>query len=189
MIAALLGGYIKYGDSLVDFYNSVFYPADAPTADDKGGESLFDAQKIFQSDFWQSLKMYGRLPIMPRPTGRANPFVPSNQAANSPGARDAVRVNNLISIASALNSYYVVINKYPLGQAIVVGEEQARCLSPAGWLDAEACESAKVTYLEAAPRDPGGGKYLYTSDDQSYSLKIDMETAEDIEYTGGTSLK
>jgi len=104
-------------------------------------------------------------------------------SANTPGSRDALRVRHALTIISALAKYRQDISLYPKGESVEVGAEGARCLAPAGWLSKEACEKAVNQYLDSAPRDPGNNKYLYTSDGASYTLKVDLETAPDLEYT------
>lgn len=179
IVMAILGALIQYRGLLYDYFIK------PPTFEKKelAGESTSEADKIFKSNFWQSLKFYGQLPIVPRETGRANPFIAAIGAANSPGTRDALRVSHVISLTSVLGLYFYDIGKYPIGETLEVGGEQARCLADAGWLDAETCEKAKNKYLDSAPRDPGSNKYIYTSDGNSYTLRADLETAKSLEYT------
>ncbi|KKU49304.1 hypothetical protein A3H10_01810 [Candidatus Uhrbacteria bacterium RIFCSPLOWO2_12_FULL_46_10] len=177
IIVALIGGSFQYWDKIIGFFQS------ASPIEETAGETISDADRLFKSDFWQSLKLYGRLPIEPRPTGRANPFLATLGSANTPGSRDALRVRHALTIISALAKYRQDISLYPKGESVEVGAEGARCLAPAGWLSKEACEKAVNQYLDSAPRDPGNNKYLYTSDGASYTLKVDLETAPDLEYT------
>ena len=171
----------KYRQSVFDAYNSFFKPPE--TFSGLPEATKLGVEKIFGSDLWTSLQKYGQLPIVPRLPGRASPFVASPGGSNTPAGRDSTRVSQLITIASGLSSYYEDINRYPAAESLEIGSESARCLGPSGWVEEEACETLLVKYLDHSPRDPGGNQHLYSSDGSSYTLKINLETAPDIEYT------
>ena len=133
--------------------------------------------KVFQSEFWQSLKSYGRLPIEPAATGRSNPFSAAGAISHTPEDRDARRVSDVITLTAGLAKYYESEHSYPAGQSLALGLAAATCLTPAGWKDKLVCEKASKKYLDSIPFDPGSGQYIYTSDGESYTLKVFAETA------------
>lgn len=178
LVLALSGGFWQYQDQIISFINDWRSPKS--TGEGKGGITMDD--KVFKSEFWQSLKSYGRLPIEPSPTGRANPFRPPSKFVDTPAARDAKRVSDVITIASSLAQYYAKEGRYPTGQAVELGGTGARCLLKSGWASETVCEKSPLKYLDSVPRDPGAGQYLYTSNGPSYTLKIFKETS-----TGGPS--
>lgn len=182
VIAALMAGFFKYRGSIINLYNSFFKPSGG-VEKEIANETMSDSDKLFKSDFWQSLRFYGQLPIVPRVTGRAIPFPATDGAADTAGTRDALRVSHAITIVSALARYYQNMNKYPIAESAEVGSEEAYCLAPAGWLRERDCEEAENKYLDSAPRDPGSSKYLYTSDGASYTIKVNLETAKPLEYS------
>jgi hypothetical protein len=133
-------------------------------------------ERFFDDPVWRSLQRYGRLPIAVGSTGRASAFVAPADVA-TPAARDARRVAHLGELIGALRRYRADAGSYPVGRSLVVGSAAARCLGPAGWLEETSCPSAGEQYLEVAPQDPGSGAYTYTSDGQSYTITLTLETA------------
>ncbi|OGL87262.1 hypothetical protein A3I40_03815 [Candidatus Uhrbacteria bacterium RIFCSPLOWO2_02_FULL_48_12] len=170
---AASGGFWRYQNQIISFVNDWW----SPTATSEGKSGITIDDKVFQSEFWQSLRSYGRLPIEPSPTGRANPFRPPSKFVDTPGSRDAKRVSDVITIASSLAQYYSQEGRYPAGQAIELGEESAQCLVKRGWVGESVCAKTQMKYLDSVPRDPGAGQYLYTSDGSSYTLKVFKETS------------
>lgn len=174
-VLAASGGFWRYQNQIISFVNNWLSPA--TTSEGKGGIIIDD--NIFKSEFWQSLKSYGRLPILPSETGRAYPFRPPSKFVDTPGSRDAKRVSDLITIYSALSQYYSQEGHYPVGQAVELGGLVARCLVKSGWANEAVCAKSPLKYLDSVPRDPGAGQYLYTSGGPSFTLKGFRETSNE----------
>lgn len=132
---------------------------------------------LFSNETWQSLAINTEVGV-PELMGRADPFLPTGSAGNTPAGRDTLRVRDLLALSAALSAFNRLEGRYPTGSLVPLGEENAACLSDQGWVTAAACHRAQQTYLAQVPADPGTAQYLYSGSDQTYTISVRLETGK-----------